>query len=312
MFSLILLPVLLLSADAQEGPKTETPGGDGDATIRGKVGSTEIVITTTSRLAGAIDSLRFNGEEFIDSFDHGRQLQSAASFDAGSNQPFWAESYNPTEAGSRADGTGQRSTSRLLSLEAAGAELTAKTQMAFWLAPGEKSEGRPALNRQKLSGHMLSKRVRIGYKDLANVIEFDVTFTIPAGERHRIGQFEALTGYMPPKFSKFWTFRPDSGQLAELDDGPGEQRWPVVLAQERGDYAMGVFSPDQPSPGYADLGYGRFRFPEAKVVKWNCVFRERSREAIPTGDHRFRVFVAVGTLDDVQKSLKALAEEFKR
>ncbi len=34
---------------------------DGNAVIRGKAGSSEIVITTTDRLAGAIHSLTWNG-----------------------------------------------------------------------------------------------------------------------------------------------------------------------------------------------------------------------------------------------------------
>ena len=58
--------------------------GSGDAVIRAPAGNSEIVITTTSRLAGAIHSLRWNGKEFIDSFDHGRQLQSAAKRSRGS------------------------------------------------------------------------------------------------------------------------------------------------------------------------------------------------------------------------------------
>ena len=78
----------------------------GDAQIRAKAGPSEIVITTTSRLAGAIHSLTWNGREFIDSADHGRQLQSASNFDAGSR--ITGETYNPTEAGSRFDGAGQR------------------------------------------------------------------------------------------------------------------------------------------------------------------------------------------------------------
>jgi hypothetical protein len=54
------------------------------------------VITTTSRLAGAIHSLQWNGKEFIDSADHGRQLQSACSFDNARHAN--AETFNPTEA----------------------------------------------------------------------------------------------------------------------------------------------------------------------------------------------------------------------
>jgi hypothetical protein len=288
----------------QPGP--EPPAGlpDGNAVIRGQAGAGEIVITTTSRLAGAIHSLKWQGQEFIDSVDHGRQLQSAASFDCALARPFWAECFNPTEAGSRDDGAGTKSSSRLLEIHAAGAELRTTTQMAFWLAPGEKSAGRPALNEQTLSRHRVLKKVHIGYKNLPNVIDYQVTFTVPKDERHTYAQFEALTGYMPPEFGHFWKFLPASGKLQELDDGPGEQASPVVFATADGAHAMGIFSPDQ-------AGYGRFRFKAEKVVKWNCVFRLREAKEIP-GEHPFRMFVAVGTQEDVRLALVALASEFAK
>jgi hypothetical protein len=288
------------------------PPPSGDAVIRGPAGPSPVVITTTDRLAGAIHSLTWGGKEFIDSHDHGRQLQSAASFDCARPGPFWAECYNPTEAGSRADGTGRRSSSRLLRLSAAGAELRTATRMAFWLAPGEASAGRPALNRTVLSDHVVAKRVRIGYMALAQVVDYAVTFTVPAGERHTYAQFEALTGYMPAEFGRFWKYLPGPGRLEELDDGPGEQAWPVAFATAAGTHAMGVFSPDQPSPGYEAAGYGRFRFRAEKVVKWNCVFRVRGATGVAPGDYRFRVFVAVGTLDDVRRALDALTREFAK
>ncbi|MFM9061891.1 MAG: hypothetical protein ACKOOI_02475, partial [Pirellula sp.] len=77
---------------------------DGNKSISIQVEGDPLTITTTSRLAGAVHSIRWKGKEFIDSADHGRQLQSACSFDAMSDEPFWAERYNPTEAGSRRDG----------------------------------------------------------------------------------------------------------------------------------------------------------------------------------------------------------------
>ena len=132
-----------LSAPVRAG---EAPSGD--AVIRAPAGRSEIVITTTSRLAGAIHSLTWNGKEFIDSADHGRQLQSAANFDLG--KPFFPEVFNPTEAGSRADGAGERSSSRLLKLSARGRVLETTTQMAFWLAPGEESEGHLAYNEKEI------------------------------------------------------------------------------------------------------------------------------------------------------------------
>jgi len=223
---------------------------------------------------------------------------------------FWAECFNPTEAGSRADGAGPRSTSRLLRLSTEGTELRSTTRMAFWLAPGEKSSGRPALNDKVLSDHLVSKRVRIGYKKLTQIIEYEVTFTVPAGERHTYAQFEALTGYMPAEFGTLWKFLPGSGKLEALDDGPGEQKYPVILATANSSHAMGVYSPDQPSPGYEEVGYGRFRFKAERVVKWNCVFRTRSPKGIAAGEHRFRVFVAVGTREEVRQALAALVQEF--
>lgn len=282
----------------------------GNAVIRQKAGSSEIVITTTDRLAGAIDSLTWGGKEFIDSHDHGRQLQSAASFNCGLTNEFWAECYNPTEAGSRKDALGKTSSSKLLRLHASEDALQSVSQMAFWLAPDGKSSGRPALNTTILSQHLLAKRVHIGHNDLPNVIEYEVTFTIPDSEHHTYAQFEALTGYMPPEFSRFWKFVPKTGKLEVLDDGFGEQNSPIVLATDNGSHAMGIFSPDQPSRGYEQAGYGRGRFEEAKVVKWNCVFRVRDAKGVPAGEYSYRMFVAVGSLEDVRQSLDSLVREF--
>ena len=87
----------------------------------------------------------------------------------------------------------------------------------------------------------------------------------------------------------------------------------MVFANADGTQAMGVFSPDQPSLGYEKAGYGRFRFKDEKVVKWNCVFRLRKAKGIATGDHRFQLFVAVGTSEDVWRSLaEVVAEQAKR
>ena len=304
-----ILAVLLLSAilwDTGNAAADDLKNTvSGDSVIRGKTGPSEIVITTTSRLAGAIHSLTWNGQEFIDSFDHGRQLQSACSFDLG-HPEFHAECFNPTEAGSRNDGRGDSSTSQLLKLASKGRELKTTTQMAFWLQPGQKSSGKPAKNRTPLSRHLVSKHVRIGYKGLPHVIEYNVTFKIPMGEHHTLAQFEALTGYMPAQFSRFLKFDAKTGKLMMLSDGPGEQSFPVVLSTPDGKYAMGVFSPQQPAQGFEHAGYGRFRFIAAKVVKWNCVFRVRDATAVKSGEYRYRMFVVVGTLNDVQQSLISL------
>ena len=278
-----------------------------EAMIRGPYDGGEIVITTTNRLAGAIHSLTWKGVEFIDSTDHGRQLQSASNFDAGSQ--FTGETFNPTEAGSRHDGAGPVSTSRLLHLITTPNSLQSTTQMAFWL-PGETSQGHPAKNKTPLSNHLLTKRVQIGIEGFPNVIQYDVTFSTPIGEFHRYAQFEALTGYQPARFSQFWTCDPRTGQLAELSDGPGEQALPIVFSTHDENFAMGIYSPDQPSSGFEHAGYGRFRFPAQRVVKWNCVFRTRNAEGVPAGDYSYRMYVIVGTRQTVAETLRDVAKPF--
>lgn len=304
-----LFPLLVAFAFVG-GLRAAEPLVDGNAVIRGLAGDSEIVITSTNRLAGAIHSLTWSGKEFIDSTDHGRQLQSASNFD--NNTPLTAETYNPTEAGSRRDGAGPRSSSRLLHLMAAKNQLQTTTQMAFWLAPEEKSEGNPAKNKTVLSNHLLTKRVTIGYTDLPHVISYVVTFSVPIAEKHTHAVFEAVTGYMPAEFERFWQYEAASGELKPLSDGPGEGGRPVVLATANGSYAMGVYSPDQPSPGWDHVGYGRFRFTAEKVVKWNCVFRVTDKDGIRAGEYSFRNFVVVGNLETVRASMQRLQELFKK
>ncbi len=276
----------------------------GDAVIKAPYAGSDIVITTTSRLAGAIHSLTWNDQEFINSADHGRQLQSASNLDL--ETAFSGESFNPTEAGSRRDGAGSASTSRLLHLIADRNMLQTTSQMAFWLQPGEKSGSNPAKNRETLSNHLLTKRVTIGYQQFPNVIQYDVTFGLPLNERHTYAQFEAVTGYMPPEFSTFLKFDPETGNTNPLSDGPGEQALPVILSTESGTHAMGVYSPNQPSTGYENAGYGRWNFKAQKVVKWNCVFRIRSKDGVPAGDYMFRSFVIIGDLSTVIATMQQL------
>lgn len=284
------------------------PGGppSGDAVIRAPAGQSEIVITTSSRFAGAIQSLTWNGREFIDCEDHGRELQSASFiFD---RKPFTPGVFNPTEAGSARDALGPTSSSRLLEISAQGADLRTLTQMAFWLAPGMEINGEKARNTTVLSNHLLEKRVHIGYKNLPHAISYDVTFILPEGERPIYAVFEALTGYMPAGFSKFLSYSSETGNWKALPEGGGEQTDPVILATPDGSHAMGIYSPQQPSPQFPGTGYGRASFPP-KVNKWNCVFRIQDPKGIKPGKYSYRMYVAVGTLFDVVKTIGALQKE---
>ena len=268
---LVLLPVQLSSS-------TEPPRAH---SIRGMFHGSPIVVRTTTELGGAIYSLTWNGKEFLNSADHGRELQSASSFDG------LGEGYNPTEAGASADRL--RSTSVVHSLRATGNILQGETQMAFW------SSG--------LSDHVLRRKVTIGFQGIPNVIQHLVTFVVP--ETRKTATFEALTGYMPPDFSRFYSYDPATRTLSKLSDGPGEQPLPVILAAPNGAYAMGVYSPH--STAFRKGGYGRWRFRAQRTVKWNCVYR---RTTIMPGDYPTECFSIVGSLDDVKHAISQLHEYF--
>jgi hypothetical protein len=273
---------------------------DGNAQIRARINDSEIVITTTRRLAGAIHSLTWRGQEFIDRADHGRQLQSASSFD--NTATAGAETFNPTEAGSRDDGAGTNTTSHLLEIVAEKNHLRTKTQMAFWLAPGERSEGQLARNTNTLSGCVLTKDVTIGVGRWPQALDYRVTFSVPADEHHVSAQFEALTGYMPEKFNTFYEFNPRTKKLQPLTYGPGEIKNPIVLATADGRFAMGIFSPEHQSKTSGPT-YGRWFFDQAHVAKWNCVFRVCDDKGIRSGDFRYRMFVPFGTVAEVETML---------
>ncbi|WP_375463084.1 hypothetical protein [uncultured Methylobacterium sp.] len=298
------LGALAAPARAEDGPEIVWPDPAGGLAIRRPFGASEIVLRLSSRNAGAVDSLTWAGTEFVNSFDHGRELQSASAFDA------YGECLNPTEAGSAADGTGGRSTSLLTGLRHGRAWVEAETRMAYWLAPGQTSAGcarGAGPYSGALSEHTLRKRAAVGLPGIPNAIEIQASFDLP--HAYDSATFEVLTAYMPPGFSQFWTFDPRNRTLAPLSHDSGEQGLPVILATPDGSRAMGVWSPGLPQPGRPNLGYGRFDFaalPGAgnATVKWNCVFREAAPAA---GPHDYACYAVIGSLADVQAGMAALA-----
>lgn len=265
--------------------------------IRQTVLGGPLVLHASQRTAGAIDSLKFRGKEFVNAFDHGREWQSAVSYDG------FGECLNPTEAGSSKDGIGPETSSQLLDAHVKDATLSSTVRMAYWLAPdepykapcGQHKDVHVAQNKAVTADDTLLKRVTVGYHDIPNIIDYMVTINV--AEPHQSMVFEAATGYMPPEFSLFLSFDPATGQVAPLSDGPGEQPLPVILSTKDRTAAVGVYSPN-PNPGY-----GRFLFPQQRTTKWNCVFRTGAIKAGPVSYH---CFIAIGTVEEVRTALRKL------
>src|SRR5438105_3197108 len=76
------------------GAATTRAQVNGNATISATVLGQPLSISTSSQFGGAISSIRWANKEFINDWDHGRQLQVNSQF----FNRF--ECYNPYEAGS--------------------------------------------------------------------------------------------------------------------------------------------------------------------------------------------------------------------
>jgi len=294
-----------------------------------------ITIKASSQFAGAISSVKFNNKEFIDSYDHGRELQSALNIIIQPNRVFIPEVYNPTEAGSSSDATKSTSTSKIITISTNNNTLTNTTQMAYWLRPGETSSGNPALNTTIISNNNLSKIVSFN-SNIANTVNYNVTFTVPSkqsGESYYFLQFEVLTGYMPIEFSNFSTFQ--NNTLVPLSNDNGEQPYPILFSNNN-DMTMGVAVNKNDNVTAANKygGYGRFTFTNQKVqvdggpiiknsslVKWNFVYRIWPEQinlsnGIVSGntpmnesqkDYTFQLYLVIGPKSSCLSALQTLA-----
>jgi hypothetical protein len=303
-----LLPVLLMSARlsalADDAPGVVWPDTSGRATISAPFLDSPITIGISRRTAGAIDSLTWRQHQFVNANDHGREFQSASSFGGK------GECFNPTEAGSAADATGGRSTSKLLSLSIGDRQLTTRSLMAYWIGPRDRPgncHGTTSTVASPLSDDVLTKRIAIGSYGLPNVIRYDVTFSIP--ERRRQAGFEVVTGYMPPDFKRFWAFNPTDGSVSLQAKNTGGQELPLVVSTVSEEFALGLVSSQHKAAdgSRAEHAYGRWDFTQPSMAspttKWNSYFKIVVAEA---GNYGFTTFIVVGSLDNVRSGMRTL------
>jgi hypothetical protein len=108
--------------------------------ITGIVDGDPVTLRVSARFGGAVDSLRWRGREFLNIYDHGRQISYAWHLDD------HGECLNPTEPGSAADGFAQSSTTEVLAICSDGPNrLSTRVLPAYWLGPGERGARRSML-----------------------------------------------------------------------------------------------------------------------------------------------------------------------
>ncbi|HEX8570376.1 MAG TPA: hypothetical protein VF699_10705 [Caulobacteraceae bacterium] len=263
------------------------------------IGGEPVRLRSEPWFAGAVSSLTFRGVEFLNAADHGRLLQGAISFERS------LECLNPTQAGASRDRP-PKTTSRLLWVRVRPDSYGTATHMAYWKRPGEHCGGaRRALNRTALSDTVYTQVLRPGFRGHANAVAHDITFS--TGSDRAGAVVEALTAYTPPQFDTFHVYRPDTGRFVvdrTVQRQPGEQPGPVILSTADGSSALGFLAlTDEPRPGY-----GRFTFGVTNKI--NVVFRPDG--VYRAGSHTYRCVWAIGTLTEVQETIRSLATSERR
>ncbi|MEY2564170.1 MAG: hypothetical protein QOH88_2363 [Verrucomicrobiota bacterium] len=305
----------------------------GGVTVRGQVSGDSIIgatvlgqpltIRTSSQYAGAIASLKWGNKEFVNDWDHGRQFQTALS---AFNR---YECYNVYEAGSKPDGQGPTSSSRLLSLSNNGTRLDTQTQMC-WYQPGH--EPRPGAGdlcgdpanwfpvppyTGPLSDYQHGKTVAIGFGGISNVIEYDTRISVP--ETIRKGEVQTVIAVMPYEFATVRSYDIVSKTYRNLHLSHGEDESVKVMSTTDGSYAMGYYSPELLQP-YGNGSAGGYRWsivapdpffgndPDYPLASVGGLDRF---DTFGPGTLGYRSYLVIGNLEQIRSSLGTLHDQFR-
>lgn len=277
-------------------------------TLTNQILGKPLEITITKRLSGAIHSLKWNNKEFVNSYDHGRQIQYAWQVNS------FGECLNPTEAGSKSDSVGESSTSRLITACVSNEKIVTKNNPAYWTAPGEgaicANGATTGLNTTLAAEDEFSKEVTIGYEGIENILHFKGNINL----KKKAGTLAVAAPvlYLTHEFNTFYTYNPTTGTMVPLDWSNGtqyasdifayEQHEPLVVATSDGAYALGIYG--------KNAHYTALKSPNSDVAKaTNSVQVSIYQGASSVKNYTYESFIALGTMQDVQTAISFLFEK---
>lgn len=333
--TLAALLVTIAATDAQV---------NGTATISGTAFGSPLTVSTSSQFAGAISSIVWNGKEFINDWDHGRQLAVNAQFFNRSN------CYNPYEAGSFFDANLPSTSSNLLEFTASANQLESRAQMAWYLHTfastvagdycGDPSQwlpcpgctpnapdggfGGPPNNGNFTSLFEVHKKVTIGFAGLPNVIEYLADVKLP---EQVVRGATNITAVMPWDFSSLWAWDAVSKEYRNVRAYNGVDDHIKVVSTADGNYAFGFYAPEllqpynetngtmnwwrliPPDPNYKDP-----KNPSQLDPGYPCV-HIGSSDNYPTGssgEYKYsRAYMVIGNLNQVKDTLTQVHFQFR-
>jgi alpha-tubulin suppressor-like RCC1 family protein len=303
---------------------------NGNATISSAVPvfGQPLTVSTSSQFAGAVSSIRWGNKEFINNWDHGRQLQL--------NSQFFNRycCYNPYEAGSFEDAKSSTSTSKLLSLNASGNRLETTTQMCWNFREfnrnpvsadscGDPAQWLPVIPyTQPLSNYRAHKTITIGFAGIPNAIEYLVDEFVPEPVLKGNNNVTAVVNYDFSSVRSWDVISKDYRIIRAL--GGVDDRIKVVSTPD-GNYAMGWYAPELLQPYDDNVGSVNWWFvvppnpfypdptdPTKPDPNYACVhFGGNSRyDSFGPGNTFDRAYLVVGSLEQVRTTLASVHLKF--
>jgi alpha-tubulin suppressor-like RCC1 family protein len=288
----------------------------------------QISVSTSNQFAGAVSSIKWGGKEYINDWDHGRQLQL--------NSQFFNRycCYNPYEAGSFEDAKGSTSTSKVLSLSASGNRLETTTQMCWNFrvfnqnpvsadSCGDPAQWLPVIPyTQPLSNYRAHKIITIGFAGIPNVIEYLVDEFVPEPVLKGNNNVTAVVNY---DFSSVRSWDVVSRDYRIIRALAGVDDRIKVVSTPDGNYAMGWYAPELLQPYDDNVGSVNWWFvnppnplypdplnPNQPDPNYACVhFGGNSRyDSFGPGTTFNRAYLVVGNLEQVRTGLASVHLQF--
>jgi len=257
-----------------------------------------------NRAAGcSIWSWVWNGKQFINHRDYGRELQESLSWtDSSTNTP------NPTEAG---DGykNGSPCTAAV-----SGATLRTTSVPLEWNGMRLKgTQGGP--DRPVIWENMtIGKEVSLDYMNMGPVARYETELTIPRALPR--GHVEIPTVYLGPEFDQMMMYDARSGETLSAHRGmqyePQSGYGGVIATTPRHDFAMGIYTVMSSSGGsgsfftatdYPGSTDGAANGTSIGTVKLTATYVG----PIAAGKSTYTSWVISGTLDQVKRAMTALS-----
>lgn len=293
---------------------------NGNATISAPALGHTLSVSTSNQFAGAVSSIKWAGKEYINNWDHGRQLQL--------NSQFFNRfiCYNPYEAGGFDDAMLPTSSSKLLSFNASGNRIEATTQMAWYYRFRESLNpedycGNPAQwlpcppYTGPLSDYRAHKTVTLGFAGIPNAIEYLTEQFVPEPVQKGLNNLTAVVNY---EFSSVRSWDVISKGYRTVRMLSGEDDRIKVVSTADGNYAMGFYSPELLQT-YGDPGTANWWFvvpphpaypdPDYACVHFGSVNRYDSFNG--PGFTHDRAYLVVGNLDQVKEGLTSVHLQFR-